>query len=399
MFTISRRGILAGFLCAWAFTAAARADSIFCPGGDCQATRASFKQLCDFILEKRSNLKKIYTGSYYMRNLVAGYEIFGEQRYLDAAIAYADGLLEKQSARGYWGTGYGDIFLADTGSALGLFAVLNKHVDPARQKRYLEAVRRYLTAIDKDGLIHPSGALSGGLSTDKEGRITKPIADEYVLSTALTGGAIFTWVYHMTREDRFRAQAIRGLRWILDAMNQEGVIPYMSPFEGADLKKKDDPLNEYHLWEDLRFCTAGYVGEGIIASHRYSDQPEWRAEIEKRIRPHIRFLLDNQNPNGTWGVRMPKTISMCSGKMDMTRSPGIVNLLIWYYNRVARDPRIVTGVRRFALLFINPEEAKSYGLLQAGAGADEECSNSNTVTSLTGLAAADILSPGIASNW
>ena len=61
MLTIPRCGILAGVLCALAFSAAAaRAESVFCPEGDCKATRESYKQLCDFILENRSNLKKIF---------------------------------------------------------------------------------------------------------------------------------------------------------------------------------------------------------------------------------------------------------------------------------------------------------------------------------------------------
>jgi hypothetical protein len=68
-----------------------------------------------------------------MRTLVAGYEILGEQRYLDVATAYADGLVKKQMERGYWGSGYGDIELADTGSPLGLFSVLYRHADKDRQ--------------------------------------------------------------------------------------------------------------------------------------------------------------------------------------------------------------------------------------------------------------------------
>ena len=90
---------------------------------------------------------------------------------------------------------------------------------------------------------------------------------------------------------------------------------------------------------------------------------------------------------------------MCSGKMDVTRSPGVVNLLIWYYENVHQDPRIVKAVQAFDRFLLNPENAQDFGLLNAGAALDDDCSNSNTVTSLTGRAIADILAPGITSKW
>jgi hypothetical protein len=59
----------------------------------------------------------------------------------------------------------------------------------------------------------------------------------------------------------------------------------------------------------------------------------------------------------------------------------------------------VKAVQAFDRFLLNPENAKAYGLLNAGAVADDYCSNSNTVTSLTGRAVADILVPGVASKW
>ena len=128
-------GIIAGSLVLAA--APAKAKDPFC--ADRQATRRSFRQLCDFVSKEKRDVPTIFIGGYYMRTLVAGYQIFGEQRYLDAAIAYADGLLKKQSPRGYWPTGYGNIYLADTGSALGLFITLDRHVDKQRRRKYFSS--------------------------------------------------------------------------------------------------------------------------------------------------------------------------------------------------------------------------------------------------------------------
>ena len=142
-----------------------------------------------------------------------------------------------------------------------------------------------------------------------------------------------------------------------------------------------------------------YVGEGLIAFDLYCDQPEWKSEAQRKIRPQIEFLLRSQNSNGTWGVRRPAANSECLGIGDLARCPGVVNLLIWYYSHVDKDPRIVNAVRKFDRFLLNPEQAKRFGLLNFGASLVTECANTDTATSLTGRAIADILDPGITAKW
>jgi hypothetical protein len=161
------------------------AESSYC--SDCNATRGFFRRHCDYVLAYKGNHKTIFIGGYYARTLAAGYRIFGERRYLDAAIAYGDRLLELQSPRGYWPTGYGDIYLADTGSALGLFITLYNDVDQERQQKYFNAVKKYVTAIESDGLINPSGALGTGWRATVDGKIKAPYRDEYTISSGAHG--------------------------------------------------------------------------------------------------------------------------------------------------------------------------------------------------------------------
>lgn len=147
----------------------ARSASPFCSNHGCKGTRQTFQQLCDYIVANKSSgpsiirsgktISAIFIAGYYMRAPVAGYEVFGNRRYLDTAIASGDTLLKGQMPSGYWSTGYGPVYFADTGSALGLFIVLYKHVDRGRQKQYLDAVQRYVTSLQKDGMILPSGAI------------------------------------------------------------------------------------------------------------------------------------------------------------------------------------------------------------------------------------------------
>lgn len=327
-----------------------------------------------------------------MRDLVAGYEIFGDRKYLDTAIAYGDYLLKKQMPDGFWATGYGPIYLADTGSALGLLIVLYKHVDPVRQKQYFDAVKRYTDSLQSDGMILPNGAFGTGWRKIDNGKPADPIFDQYTLSSALTGSVIFTWMYHMTKEDRYRQIAHRSLQWIFSTMSQDGNIPYILAMEGGDWTKQGNYDNDFTLWSEMTYGTAGYVGEGVIAFDLYCGNPAWKEWIQKTVRPNIEFLLRNQLPDGTWSRHDRKS-------WDRTRNAGIVNYLIWYYDHVDPDPRIQKAVQRFGIFVNNPENGKSYGLLMDGATGGKKANAFNTVTSLTGRALADILQPGVDAAW
>ena len=361
------------------------AQSPFCV--EKEATLQYFKNLCDYVESEKKQVSSIFITGYYMRTLVAGHEIFGEKKYLSTAIAYADTLLKYQSDRGYWGTGYGNIYLADTGSAIALFTVLYKHVDEGKRAQYFDSISRYVTAIEKDSLINPSGAIGTGWYATKEGEITGPFRDEYTISSALTGAQIFTWMYHMTKEDKYRQVAINALRWIMSTMREDGIIPYVLAGHGSVLGKKDDPKNDYNLWEKWRYDTAAYVGEGIIAFDLYCDQHDWKAEIREKIKPHIEFLLRSQNEDGTWAV---------PGSSDQKRSPGVVNFLIWYHQHVSQDSRIVDAVKKYNRFILSPEPGKEYGLLVYGA---EDKTINDVVTAINSRAIADILRPGVDAMW
>ncbi|MGH9451472.1 MAG: hypothetical protein ACRD11_13190 [Terriglobia bacterium] len=343
-------------------------------------------------MANRSDEPTIYVGGYYMRDLVAGYEIFGDRRYLDTAVAYGDYLLKRQMPNGFWASGYGTVYLADTGSALGLFIALYRHVDQRRQKGYFDAVRRYTDALPKDGMIQQDGALGDGWDRVRGKTMGGASEKEYTLSTALTGAEIYTWMYSMTKQDRYREVAYRGLKWILSTMRSDGNIPYISADEGADWAKRGDPKTDYNLWTKMTYGTAAYVGEGILSFNLYCGNPVWRSRIQKAIRPNIEFLLRNQLTDGTWS-------KLGRASWDRTRSPGIINYLIWYYDHAHQDARVLNAVRRWDAFVLNPQNAKSYGLLNSGAEGGAKANAFNTVTSLTGRALAGILSPGIDAKW
>ena len=104
----------------------------------------------------------------------------------------------------------------------------------------------------------------------------------------------------MTGKDEYREIAYHALKWVLSTMREDGNIPYILAWGKADWAKRGDAKNDYELWEDMTYGTAGYVGEGILAFDLHCDQPQWRAWIEKAVQPNIEFLLKTQLPDGTW---------------------------------------------------------------------------------------------------
>lgn len=376
----------------WSIAASVPRSSPFCSDPGCEQTRALFRSICDFIAANKSTERTIYVGGYYMRDLVDGYEIFGERRYLDTAVAYADYLLKRQMPNGFWASGYGTVYLADTGSALGLFIALYNHVDQRRQKEYFDAVRRYTGALEKDSMIQKNGALGDGWSHVRGNTMSGVSDKEYTISAALTGAEIYTWMYHRTKQDQYREVAYRAVKWILSTMRSDGNIPYISADEGADWAKRGDPKTDYNLWTKMTYGTAAYIGEGILSFDLYCGNPAWRSWVQKAVEPNIEFLLRNQLPDGTWS-KLERT------SWDRTRSPGIVNYLVWYYDHAQKDTRVLDAVRRWDAFVLNPQNGKNYGLLNDGAKGGVKADAFNTATGLTGRALAGILSPGVDASW
>ena len=378
------------------FSRGARAEKStpFCAGQNCVKTRELLRDLCDYILKEKTDFSAIYVEGYYMRTLVDGYEIFGDQRYLEAAVAYSDRLLARQMPNGFWQTGYGPVYMADTGSALGLFIALYNHVDAHHQQEYLSAIEKYVASIQREGMIHPWGAFGTGWRKTEGDTLEVPLFDQYTLSSALTGGEIFTWMYHVTGKDEYRDIAHNALAWVLSTMRADGNIPHILAEEGEDWDKRDDPKMADKLFNTHTYGTQAYVGEGILSFDLYCDNKAWQRWIEQAVKPNIEFILRHQLADGTWSELGPKS-------WDRSRSIGIVDYLIWYYKHVDRDPRVASAVQRWDAYVLKPENAKAYGLLSAGADPGPKDANNcfNTLTSLTGRALADILSPGIDARW
>ena len=326
----------------------------------------------------------IFIEGYHERTLLALYEITGDERYLAHVRKWATKLLDAQKPAGYWGTGYGDVYFADTGSALGLLINLYKFATPDEKARIDTALERYFHLLlvkgDSTGkpFVHEEGSVGVGYHADMEGNIKSDLNSPYTIATALTGAEIFAAWYYMKGNERDKDIAMKACDWVLDTMvgdepsdpwSMTGQIPYYIEDWNKDGKDRQ------WVWKRWPYDTSAYAGEGFIAAWTYINDEAFRERLGRRVKPHIEWLLRTQNGDGSWAAR---------GSGDQLRSHGVVNLLLWYHEEVDRDPRVADAIRRYCSLLLD-EEASAY-LAVPGNG---------IATSLAGRALVEIIRPGV----
>ena len=328
--------------------------------------------------------KAIFVEGYNERTLLGLHEITGERRYLDHVRKWVHKLLDAQDPAGFWGTGYQTVYLADTGSALGLLVNFYKFATPAERARIDRAFDRYLELMlvrgDSTGkpFVHPEGSLGVGFTSYKDGKAKGDLNRPYTISTALTGAEIFAALHYLHGDERHKQIAIKACDWVLDTMAgdpppdplaQPGQIPYIIDDWNPGRK------NRHYLWKRWPYDTAAYAGEGFIAAWTYIDDPAFRKRLGTRVRPHVDWLLRTQNADGSWAEH---------GSGDQLRSHGVVNLLLWYHENIRPDPRIPAAIQRYCALLL--DEKRSAYLRVPGNG---------IATSLAGRALVEVIRPGV----
>ncbi|MCP4644869.1 MAG: hypothetical protein GY851_30785 [bacterium] len=351
---------------------------------------ARARTMADWMMQNPN--EAIFVEGYNQRTILALYEITGEQRYLDYVREWVGWLLEYQNPAGYWPTGYGDVYFADTGSALGLLINFYKFATPEERGAIDEALARYVNLMlvtgDSTGksFVHEGGSLGVGYHADKEGNVKSDLNKPYTIATALTGAEIFAALYYMHGDEQHKQIAVKACDWILDTMVASGQIPYIIEDWNPDGK------NEEWVWERWPYDTSAYAGEGFLSAWTYVDDAAFRRELSARVRPHMEWVMRTQNADGSWARK---------GSGDQLRSHGVVNMLLWYHHHVQADPRAVAAVRRWCLLVLD-DEASAYLRLPTVAPVSDDMKKGDGLvtgdgiaTSLAGRALVDIVRPGV----
>ena len=354
-----REGGVVGLLCVG--YDAARFESAAPPAGtrraadrystDTADAAEALRVLTAHTLGRSAGAQRLFVEAYYMRSLVAAHEALESLPHprpdwldpgapLERAVVFADTLLRRQNLRGYWPTGYLDQFWADMGAAVALFPALEPHVDSTRVERYVQASERFLRALDRDHMLLGTGAVGLGWPFRIEDeRRSAPIYKPYLVSTALVGIETQAWLYRRTRRPEYRERALAALDYTLSRLRADGSL--------SDSVSTEKPLR-----------IAAYVQEGWMAADILLGDPEVLSRLRRALPAHVRWLLHRQNADGTWNTGDPS---------EYSRTPPILDFLIWYDQRCERSEEVRRAIRRGSAVFLDPERWPDCGLYRRGA--------------------------------
>ena len=303
-----------------------------------------------------------------------------------AGLAWCDALAAAQqpittssgAAGGWWDTGYNDLYLADTGTAVVAAELCWQLAPPgARRDAWEAALRRYTDFVSdgcaaapaaghygKDcpppgtGWLLPDGSVGDGYVSRRLNNYS------YTISTATTGSAFLPLWAALPLADHGRlpapaleAAALAAVRWIVGNRSADGRIPYIiTPPDRAD--------------HDLQCIT--YSAESFVVMARQS--PAARDELQS-LNSTAAWLLRTQNADGSWGN--------ASDIGEVARSPRAVSLLQFYADayRPANEPAMRTAIDNW--------------LTWTAAGANGLFNNNTLFMGFAALALADLVQPGV----
>ena len=151
-----------------------------------------------------------------------------------------------------------------------------------------------------------------------------------------------------------------AVNWLLNNVKPTGEFPYILHNSEQD----SWPLD-----------TMSYVADGIVGVYMRSNDEEFKKQVVSKINRSLQWLLNEQNSKGTWGKLRSE---------DQQRSQGILNLLVWYYDEVSKNPKIFNSIHKNYSYFLNPKKSQQFGVRELP-----------ITTGFVGLGIAEVLEPGI----
>jgi hypothetical protein len=264
------------------------------------------------------------------------------QQGIAQAVSFADWMLRGQDPEGYWPLGYKAVYVADMAAVIGLFAALSPHVDASRARDYETAAARFATALERDGMLLPSGACGIGWMETRTRHDSSAARTPYLVSTALAGIELHAWLAARSGDVRWRTRAMAALDYTLAQVREDGSLP------GLQLDEQNEGP----------YATAAYVQEGWMAADFFLQDPAVLGRLRRTLPRHVAWLVRTQNPDGTWGGRGPDG--------EWARTPGILDFLVWYDRRCEEREDVRRALLRASLTYSDPDTWFQLGLSRAG---------------------------------
>ena len=339
-----------------------------------------------------------YTSAYPIRSLLAGYEIFGEKKYLNAVIKITDTLVEEQLPNGAWQQIFRgkatkdlskdeikDIYqhewmnMADIGSIATALGITANYVSEPRKSKYIKALQRFC-----DDWASKWQQPSGGFSNGMEAGVIR--TKVYSTATA-TEAAAFTSLYIQTKNEKYLSIAEKAARFMTDNWKEDG-----RPIWFNHETVKEGLILPQSI---VNFGAAFYHIDGLFLVYHYTKDQALQEKIQRAYSWYIKGekgLLVNLGQNSWWLLQDAWNNSKTAG----------IPLALLNYQRIVNDHAVNRAVSMAKRFLCTPEFSKILGVmvedadvpwgghsLQAWAG----CAVS--ATGFAGLSIAEMIQPGV----
>ncbi len=343
-----------------------------------------------------------YTASFPLRTLLAGYDILGDRKYLEAALRGLDLLVDEQLPNG----GFMCVVrhkptaalseaevnhlmthdrqpMSDIGSMVSALAVGSFYADPLRKRRYIDSLRLF---CDKWAIRfqQPSGTFSDGFS----GGVYE--TETYTCATTIEAAA-FSLVHKVTGNARYQAVADKAIRSLLPDWREDGRMLGRAPHW---------PVRNHlpFIFETLYFGDQYYYDEGFITTGYHTQDAELREKIHGIIRCRVFGacgLLTALGDRAWWPVEETNT-------WIKAKSAGMPQTLLYAKVLGKTTSELETALDRMRKFLCIPKYAQRLGVLVEDAERPAAVHGYNTwsgmqteATGFAGMTIAEMIKPGV----
>ncbi len=288
--------------------------------------RATFMAICDrFLLQQKARGDGKIHGYGFVDNrgiraLLAAYELFDRQEYLDAAIRWGEATLAEQRDDGGYLMGYGnypvgdECFVADGGEIACGIGRLIAYVPKGDRQRYFDSLKAYMAY--RESFRCDGGGIGVGWCKsdygsrpvkrlDKITKIFAPEANIYTIGCTLTAATMHA---RLTGDAEDNEAAVRDAFWWMDR---------------------------------CKSTTGGAFVESAVWAHAYLQGDEVHQATEQFLRekfvPHV-----IKPTNRWWTTGAGRTVQGLDG-------------LAYYYDCVEQDPQVLAALMRVTYHVCSPQ--------------------------------------------
>jgi len=367
---------------------------------------AALREVCDWLLDHRrengflgdaweGNAPYWYTASMPVRALLAGYDILGDQKYLDAGLVIMDLFASEQTPNGAFpsvlrGRITSELTeaeiqhiyeterlpMSDVGSVVSALAIATKYAGPEHRKIYQDSLVLF---CDK----------WASLFQKRDGSFTDgPNTGTYSCASAIEASA-FSLASKATGETKFLQSAKRALRFLLPDWMEDGRMIGRAPHWPV---RNRLPF----VMETLYFGDQWYYDEGFITSAHYVEDPELKRDLLEALQHRVFGdcgLLRALGDGVWWPVQ---------DVWNNAKSLGMVQTLLAMKSFDMSTPELEDALKLLQQVICTPEYSHRLGVMvdDSEHPADKFGSRSwggmaTEATGFAGMTIAEMIKPGV----